>query len=188
MKNWFLIPWKPTLELEKSLLTKFQKKFRRQITISQLSLSKLSFDKKYWLKFLEFPFSNRHQRPKTRPDIPPKTFSPLLGYLTLVCTCSERILSPREKVISLPQATSILVQLSFTVALQHFKSALGYPKKACRVERECVGYPSAPPSKCQPPIDQKCARLSNFTGRQIPRRPGVGIQCRQFVEVADSRG
>ena len=173
---------------QKNTFDKNPKNFLRQITISQLILSKLSFDKKYWLNFLELPFSNRHRRPETRPDLPPEKFFPLNGYLALVCTCPERILSPEEKVICLPLAVSILVQLPFTIALQHFKSALGYSTRGCRVERECVGYPSAPPSNCQPPTAQKCARLSSFTGRRIMRRSGVGIQCRQFVEVADSRG
>jgi hypothetical protein len=133
--------WKTTFD-------KNPKKFRRQITISQLSLSKLSFDKKYWLNFLELPFSNRHRRPKTRPDIPSKKFFPLTRYLASVCICPERILRPEAKVISLPLVVSILAQLPFTVALQHFKSALGYPTGGCRVERECLGYPSSPPSNC----------------------------------------
>ena len=97
-------------------------------------------------------------------------------------------MSPSAKAISLPQATSILAQLGFIVALQHFKSVLGYRTGRCRVERECVGYPSAPPSNSQPLAVQKCVRLNSFTGRRIPGRAGVGIQCRQFVEVADSRG
>ena len=97
-------------------------------------------------------------------------------------------MSTEEKVISLPLPVSILAQLPFTVALQHFKSALGYPTGGCRIERECVGYPSAPPSNCQTTWKPKCARLSSFMGRRVPGRPGVGIQCRQFVEVVDSWG
>ena len=113
--------WKTTFE-------KNPKKFLRQIAISQLSLSKLSFDKKYWLNFLELPFSNRHRRLETRSDIPPKTFFPLTGYQTSVCTYLERIRRPKAKVISLPRAASILAHLCLTVALQHLESALGYPK------------------------------------------------------------
>ena len=135
---------------------------------------------------MELPFSNRHQRPNTRLDLPPKKFFPLPGYLSSVCTYSERIPSPRAKVISFPQGASILAQLSFTVALQHFKSVLGYPTNGCSVEGGGVGYPSTPLSNFQPTIERKCARLSSFTGRWIPEQSGVGIQCRQFVEVTDS--
>ena len=173
---------------KKTTFSKTPKKILRQITISQLSLSKLSFDKKYLLNFLEWPFSNRHRRPETRPDLPPKTFFPLPGYLNSVCTYLKRILSPGANVISLPQAASILAQLAFTVALQHFKSALGYPTGGCRVERGCVGYPIAPLSNFQPPTIRKCASLRGFTERQIPRRSRNEIQCCQFVEVADSWG
>ena len=172
----------------KNTFYKNPKKFRRKITISQLSLSKLSFDKKYWLNFLELPFSNRHRRPETRPNILPNKFFPLTGYLSSVCVFPEWILSPEEKVISLPLAVSILAQLPFTVALQHFKSVLGYPTGGCRVERGFVGYPISPPSNCQPPANWKCARPRGFTGRRVSGRPGVGIQCHQFVEVADSGG
>ena len=138
-------------------------------------------------KFLEFPFSSRHRRPETRPDLFPKTFFPLTRYLALVCICLEWIPSPEAKVISLPLPISILVQLPFTVALQHFKSALGYPTRGCRVDKRCVGYPNAPPSNCQPPSNWKCARPRGFTGRRVPGRPGDKIQCRQFVEVADCK-
>lgn len=172
----------------KTTIDKNPKKNLRQITISQLSLSKLSFDKKYWLNFLEFPFSNRHQRPETRLDLLPKTFFPITRYLASVCICPKQILSLEAKVISLPLAVNILAQLPFTVTLQHFKSALGYPTGGCRVEREHVGYPSAPPSNFHPPANWKCARPRGFTGRRILGRPGVGIQCRQFMEVADSWG
>ena len=82
----------------------------------------------------------------------------------------------------------MLAHFPLTLALQHFKSALGYSIGGCSVERECVGHPSTPPSNCQPPVVQKCARLSSFTERWIPGRLGVGIQCRQFVELADSWG
>ena len=121
----------------KTTFDKNPKNFLRQIANTQLSLSKLSFDKKYWLNFLELPFSSKHQRLETRPNILLKKFFPLTRYLASICICSKRIPSPEAKVISLPLPVSILVQLSFTVALQHFKSALGYPTGGCRVEREC---------------------------------------------------
>ena len=155
---------------------------------TQLSLSKLSFDKKYWLNFLEFPFSSRHQRPKRRPDLSPKIFFPLTRYLASVCIWLERIPTPESKVISLPGAASILAHLGLTVSLQHLESALGYPTSGCRVERGCLGYPSTPLSNFQPTTKPKCASLIGFTRRRISRRPRVGFRCRRFVKVADSRG
>ena len=137
---------------------------------------------------MEFPFSSRHQRPKTKPDIFPKTFFPLTRYLSLVCTYPERIPRLEAKVISLPRAANILAHLYLTLALQHLESALGYPTVGCRVEIRCVAYPSTPLSNYQPTANRKCARPGGFIGRRVPGRPGVKIQCRQFVEVADSRG
>ena len=58
--------------------------------------------KKYWLNFLELPFSSRHQRPETMPNLPPKTFFPLTGYLALVCTYPEWIWVPRQKLLASP--------------------------------------------------------------------------------------
>ena len=188
MKNWLLIPWKPTLEIKKPLLTKIQKTFEGKLQKTQLSLSKLSFDKKYWLNFLEFPFSSRHRRPETRPDILPKKFFHLTGYLVSVCIRPEWIPSPETKVISLPLLVSIQAQPCLTVTLQHLESALGYPIVGCRVDRTCVGYPSAHISNCQPRANRKCTRPGGFTRRSVLGRPGVGIQCRQFVKVADSQG
>lgn len=155
---------------------------------TQLSFLKLSFDKKYWLNFLELPFSSRHRRPDSRPNLPPKTVFPLTEYLASICTCPEQIPRPESEIISLPWAASILTHLCLTVTLQHLESALGYPTVGCRVERRCVGYPSEPLSNCQPTANRKCARPGGFTERWVPGRPGVGIQCRQFVEVADLRG
>ena len=129
---------------QKTTFDKNPKKFRRQIANTQLSLSKLSFDKKYWLNFLEFPFSSRHRRPETRPDIPPRRFFPLTGHLASVCIRPEQIPTPESKVISLPGVASILAHLGLTVGLQHLESALGYPTSGCRVERGGVGYPSTP--------------------------------------------
>ena len=77
---------------QKTTFDKNPKKFLRQITISQLS-----FDKKYWLNFLELPFSNRHWRPETRPNILLKKFFPLSGYLASVCICPKQIPSPEAK-------------------------------------------------------------------------------------------
>jgi hypothetical protein len=172
----------------KTTTRKNPKKVWRQITISQLSLSKPSFDKKYWLNFLELPFSNRHWRPETRPDLLPKIEFPLTRYLTPVCTYPDLKPTLEAKVISLPRVDSILAQLCFTIALQHLKSALGYPTGGCRVERECVGYPSVPPSNCQSPANKNCASLRSFLRRRILGRPGIEIQCCQFVKVADSQG
>ena len=135
---------------------------------------------------MELPFSSRHRRPETRPDLPRKKFFPLIGYLASVCIHPEQILSPEEKVISLSLRVSILAQPCLTVALQHLESALGYPTVGCRVERRCVGYPSTPLSNCQPPTNRKCARPRGFTERRVRGRPGVGIQCCQFVEVENS--
>ena len=170
----------------KTTFSKNPKNFLREITISQLSLSKLSFDKKDWLNFLELPFSNRHLRPETRPNRPPKTKLLLTRYLTLVCTYLERIMSPKAKVISVPLSLRNLAHFSLTLAMQHFESVLGFHTRGCRVERECVGYPSTPSSNFQPPAIQKCASLRGFIGRWILRRPRIGIQCRQFVKVVDS--
>ena len=55
--------------------THFDKNWKKILTQNaktQLSLSKLSFDKKYWLNFLKLPLSSRHRRPKTRNDLPYK--------------------------------------------------------------------------------------------------------------------
>ena len=155
---------------------------------TQLSLSKLSFEKKYWLNFLELPFSSRHRRPETRPDLPPKRFFPLTGYLASVCIWPEQISTPESKVISLPGSANILAHLGLIVSLQHLENALGYPKSGCRVERGGLGYPSAPLSNCQPTAERNCTRLSDFTGRWVLGRLGVGFRCRQFVEVAGSWG
>ena len=137
---------------------------------------------------MELPFSNRHRRPKTRPDLPPEIFFPLNGYLASVCTYPERIPSPEAKFISLPRAANILAHLCLTVTLQHLESALGYPTVGRREERRCVGYPISPLSNCQPTTKEKCARPRGFIGRLVPGRSGVGIQCCQFVKVADSQG
>ena len=134
------------------------------------------------------PFSSRHRRPKTRPDFIPRIFFPLIGYLSSVFIWPEWISRPESKVISLPRAASILVHLGLTVALQHLESVLGYPIVGCRVERRCVGYLIAPLSNCHLTAKKKCARPGSFTRRSVSGRLGVGIQCRQFVEVADSQG
>ena len=173
--------WKTTFD-------KNPKKIRRQIANTQISLSKLSFDKKYWLNFLEFPFSSRHRRPETRLDLPPKIFFPLIGYLALVCIRSEQILTPKSKVIHLPASINIIAHLGFTVSLQHLESALGYPTNGCKVEGGGVGYPRTLSSHCQPTTERKCARPGEFTGRWVLGAPGIGFWCRQFVEAADSQG
>ena len=192
MPNWLLIISKLALGLEHPLGPKHPIKIltheEQNPHLANLVCKNGVLTKKNWLNFLEFPFSNRYRRPETRPDLTPKAFSPLPGYLTLISTYPEWILSLGAKVISLPLSLGNLAHFSLTMAMQHFKSALGYTIGGCRVERECVGYPSAPPSNCQPPANRNCASLGGFTGRRIPGWPGVRIQCRQFVEVANSWG
>ena len=155
---------------------------------TQLSLSKLSFDKKYWLKFLEFPFSSRHQRPKTRPDLPPKSFFPLTGYLASVCIWPGQIPTPESNFIHLPTSCTILAHLLFVVGWQWGERALGYPADLCRVEGGGVGYPSALSPHCQPTAERKCARETDFARRWVPGTSGIGFRCRQFVTVVDSWG
>ena len=172
----------------KTNIDKNPKKFPRQNEKTQLSLSKLSFDKKYWLNFLELPFSRRHRRPKKRPDILPKIFFPLPRYLALVCIRPEQIPTPESKVIHLPASVTFLAHLPFTVSQQWGERALGYPTDGCRVEGGSVGYPSALSPHCQPTTKRRCARVGVFTGRWVLGAPRIGFQCRQFVKVADSRG
>ena len=90
----FLFHENPHLNLKNHFWQKSKKKFEGKLQKTQLSLSKLSFDKKYWLNFLELPFSSRKRRPKTRPDLLPKKFFPLTGYLASVCIRPERIPRP----------------------------------------------------------------------------------------------
>ena len=86
---------------QKTNFDKNPKKILRQNAKTQLSLSKLSFDNKYWLNFLEFPFSSRHWSTKKRTDLLPKIFFPLSGYLASICIQPKQIPTPESKVISL---------------------------------------------------------------------------------------
>ena len=173
----------------KTTFEKSPKIFVRQIAKkTQLSLSKLSFDKKYWLNFLELPFSRRHQRPKTRPDLPPKRFFPLPRCLALVCIWPEQIPIPESKVIHLPASVTFLAHLPFTVSEQWGERALGYPKDSCRVEGGSVWYPITLSPHCQSTTERRCARVSVFIGRWVLGASGIKFRCRQFVKVADSRG
>ena len=173
---------------QKTNFDKNPKNFLRQNAKTRLSLSKLSFDKKYWLNFLEFPFSRRHQRTKTRPDLLPKIFFPLPRYLASVCIWSDQILTPESKVIHLPASVNFLAHLPFTVSQQWGERTLGYPTDGCRVEGGSVGYPSTLSPHCQPIEKRRCARVGVFTGRWVLGAPRIGFRCRQFVKVADSRG
>ena len=65
----------PHLSSKNQFWQKIQKKILRQNAKTQLSLSKLSFDKKYWLKFLEFPFSRRHRDQRQGPIFRLRAFS-----------------------------------------------------------------------------------------------------------------
>ena len=170
---------------QKTHFNKIPKNFRRQNAKTQLSLSKLSFDKKYWLNFLKFPFSSRHRRPKTRPDLPSKRIFPLSWYLASVCIWPGQILTPESIFIHLPASCTILAHFLSAVGWQWGESALGYPIKPLSTP---VGYPSALSPHCQPTVRQRCARMTNFAGRWVPGALGIGFRCRQFVRVADSQG
>ena len=113
---------------------------------------------------------------------------PQTSYLTSVCTCPEWILSPEAKVISLPLSLGNLAHFSLTMAMQHFKSALGYPTWGFRVERECVGYPSAPPSNYHPTVKRKCARIVQLAGRWLKSDSGVRISSGQMRTEAGYLG
>ena len=153
---------------------------------TQLSLSKLSFDKKYWLNFLKLPFSSRHQRHKTRPNLLSKSIFPLSRYLASVCIWPGQIPTPESNFIHLPASRTILAHLLFTIGWRWGERVLGYPTDLCRVEGGGVGYPSALSPHCQQIAKRRGARMTNFVGRWVPGAPGIGFRCRQFVRVADS--
>ena len=169
----------------KTHFDKIPKKFRRQNAKNQLSLSKLSFDKKYWLNFLKLPFSSRHTRSKTRPNILYESSFHLPRYLASICIWPGQIPTPESVFIHLPASCTILAHLCLTVGWQLEGGALGYPRPPLST---LVGYPSALPSNCQPTAERKCARVTNFAGRWVPGAPRVGFRCRQFVRVSDSWG
>ena len=126
---------------------------------TQLSLSKLSFDKKYWLNFWMFPFSSRHPRSKTRLDILYERIFLLPRYPASVCIWLRQIPTPESVFIHLPASCTILAHFLSAVGWQLERGALGYPRG---VERGGIGYPSAPPSNFQPTTDKECARVTNF--------------------------
>ena len=152
---------------------------------TQFSLSKLSFDKKYWLNFWKLPFSSRHKRSKTRPDLLYERIFLHPRYPASVCIWPGQIPTPESVFIHLPASCTILAHFLSAVGWQLERGAIGYPTG---VEGGGLGYPSAPPSNFQPTADNRCARLTSFTRRWVPGAPGVGFRCRQFVRVADSQG
>jgi hypothetical protein len=172
----------------KTHFDKNPKKIVRKNAKTQLNLSKLTFDKKNWLNFLELPFSSRHRRPEARPDLLSKIFFPLPRYLASICIWPGQISTPESNFIQLPASYTILAHLLFTVGWQWGERALGYPTEVCRVEGGSVGYPSALSPHGQPTTEWKCAKVSDFTGRWVPGASGIGFRCRQFVKEADSRG
>ena len=161
---------------------------KKKSTLGQLFLQIWVSCTKYWLNFQEFPFSNRYRRLTTRPDLEPETKFPLLGHLACISTIPKWFSTPEAKVISLLLSLGILAHFPLIVGLHHSTSVLGYPEKVWRVEGEGVGYPSVPPSNFQPLANWKCTRPRGFIGRRVPGRPVVRVQCRQFVEVENSRG
>ena len=152
---------------------------------TQLSLSKLSFDKKYWLNFWKLPFSRRNMRYKTRSNLPYESIFLLPRYPASVCIWPGQIPTPKSIFIHLPASFTFLAHLCLTVGWQWGESALGYPTG---VEGGGLGYHSAPLSNCQPTAERKCARVTNFDGRWVLGAPRIGFWCRQCVRVADSQG
>ena len=169
----------------KTHFDKNPKNFWRQNAKTHLSLSKLSFDKKYWLNFWKFPFSSRHPRSKTRPDLLYESSFLLPRYPASVCIWPGQIPTPESIFIQLPASCTILAHFLSAVGWQLERGALGYPTG---VERGGLGYPSALSPHFQPTAERRCARMTNFVGRWVPRAPGIGFRCHQFVRVADSRG
>ena len=102
------------------------KNFLRQNANTQLSLSKLSFDKKYWLNFLKLPFSSRHRIPKTRPDILYNRIFLVPRYLSSVCIWPGQILTPESVFIHLPASCTILAHFPSAVGWQWSPGVLGY--------------------------------------------------------------
>ena len=127
LKTWpkFQIGWLLYQNSHLALNTHFeleiQKKFQgmNKSTLSQLSLQKCCFDKKYWLNFLKFPFPNRYRRPETRTNLEPKTKFPILGHPTSISICPEWIPAPKAKIISLLQPGRILAHFPLIVGQHH---------------------------------------------------------------------
>ena len=142
---------------------------------TQLSLSKLSFDKKYWLNFWKLPFSSRHLRSKTRLNLPYERNFLLPRYPSSVCIWPGQIPTPESVFIHLPASCTILAHLCLTVGWQWGERALGYPTG---VERGVLGYSSPPLSYCQPTTERKCTRVTNFAGRWVSGAPGIEFWCR----------
>ena len=161
----------------KTHFDKTSKNFLRQNSKTKLSLSKLNF--------VKLPFSSRHPRSKTRPDIPYERIFILPRYPASVCIWPGQIPTPESVFIHLPASFTILAHLCLAVGWQWGESALGYPTG---VERGVLGYPSGLSPHCQRTAERKCSRMTNFAERWVPGAPGIGFWCRQFVRVADSQG
>ena len=168
---------------QKTHFDKNPKKFRRQN-----SLSKLSFDKKYWLNFLKFPFSSGNRRPKTRINLSSNGIFPLSRYLSSICIWPWQILTPESNFIHLPASCTILAHLLFTVGWQWGERALGYHIDLYRVEGCVLWFPISLSPHYQPTAERRCARMTDFAGRWAPGALGIGFWCCQFVRVADSQG
>jgi hypothetical protein len=161
---------------------------KKKSILSQLCLQFWVSCTKYWLNFQEFPFSNRYQRPETRPDLASETKFPLLGHLTCISTLPELFSIPEAKVINLLGAQRILEHFPLEVGQHQLQSALGYPTRVWTEIGDVIGYPITPLSNSFPTSALRCASLGVFTGRWILRRAGVRFQCHQFVRVACSWG
>ena len=111
----------------KTHFDKTSKKFRRKNSKTKLSLSKLNFDKKYWLIFWKLPFSHRHLRSKTRLNLPYESIFLLPRYLASIRIWPELIPTPESDFSHLPASCTILAHFLFTVGWQLEGGALGYP-------------------------------------------------------------
>ena len=111
----------------KNHFDKTSKNFLMQNSKTKLSLSKLNFDKKYWLIFWKFPFSSWHPRSKIGPNILYDGSFLLLRYLALIRIWPELIPTPESDFSHLPASCTILAHFLSTVGWQLERGALGYP-------------------------------------------------------------
>ena len=111
----------------KTHFDKTSKNFLRQNSKTKLSLSKLNFDKKYWLIFRELSFSNWNSGSKTGPDLLYEFIFLLPRYLASIRIWPELIPTPESDFSHLPVSCTILAHFLFTVGWQLEGGALGYP-------------------------------------------------------------